>query len=102
MRSGTVSSLTDDCSNYHGRVALQLAAADLSTCRFFYVQRFKGTSMFRNTTIRVALLITIVAYSAALMLVFVTSITGLMTANTALYKMYSVKTAAMSLLPARP
>jgi methyl-accepting chemotaxis protein I, serine sensor receptor len=56
--------------------------------------------MFRNTTIRVALTITIVAYTAALMLVIATSITGLKTANTALDKMYSEETAALRHLTA--
>jgi len=45
-------------------------------------------------------MITIVAYTAALMLVIATSITGLKTANTALDKMYSEETAALRHLTA--
>jgi methyl-accepting chemotaxis protein len=56
--------------------------------------------MFRNTTIRVALTITIVGYTATLMLVIATSIAGLKTANTSLDKMYSEETAALRHLTA--
>ncbi|MGF6754384.1 methyl-accepting chemotaxis protein [Paraburkholderia sp. GAS42] len=56
--------------------------------------------MFRNTTIRAALTITIAGYTAALMLVIATSIAGLKTANTALDKMYSEETAALRHLTA--
>lgn len=56
--------------------------------------------MFRNTTIRTALTITIAAYTAALMLVIATSIGGLETANTALDRMYSEETAALRHLTA--
>ncbi|RDJ97572.1 methyl-accepting chemotaxis protein [Paraburkholderia lacunae] len=51
--------------------------------------------MFRNTTIRTALTITIAGYTAALMLVIATSIAGLKTANTALDRIYSEETAAL-------
>ncbi|WP_211634896.1 Tar ligand binding domain-containing protein, partial [Paraburkholderia nemoris] len=51
--------------------------------------------MFSNTSIRTALTITIAGYTAALMLVIATSIAGLETANTALYRMYSEETAAL-------
>lgn len=56
--------------------------------------------MFRNTTIRVALTITIAGYTAALMLVIVTSIAGLKAANTALDRMYREETAALRHLTA--
>ncbi|MGP8437879.1 methyl-accepting chemotaxis protein [Paraburkholderia fungorum] len=56
--------------------------------------------MFRNTTIRVALTITIAGYTAALMLVIVTSIVGLKAANTALDRMYREETAALRHLTA--
>ena len=56
--------------------------------------------MFRNATIRVALTITIVGYTATLMLVIAASIAGLKTANTALDKMYSEETAALRHLTA--
>lgn len=51
--------------------------------------------MFRNTTIRTALTITIAGYTAALMLVIATSIASLKTANTALDRMHSEETAAL-------
>ena len=56
--------------------------------------------MFRNTTIRTALTITIAGYTAALMLVIAMSIAGLETANTALDRMYSEETAALRHLSA--
>ncbi|MFL9868511.1 methyl-accepting chemotaxis protein [Paraburkholderia fungorum] len=56
--------------------------------------------MFRDTTIRTALTITIAGYTAALMLVIATSIAGLATANTALDRMYRDETAALRHLSA--
>ncbi|MDN7184086.1 methyl-accepting chemotaxis protein [Caballeronia sp. SEWSISQ10-4 2] len=56
--------------------------------------------MFRNTTIRVALTITIVGFTAALVLVIATSIAGLERANASLEKMYSEETAALRHLTA--
>ncbi|CAE6839289.1 methyl-accepting chemotaxis protein [Paraburkholderia haematera] len=56
--------------------------------------------MFRNTTIRVALTITIAGYTAALMLVIATSIAGLKAANTALDRMYREETASLRHLAA--
>ncbi|RKE38365.1 methyl-accepting chemotaxis sensory transducer with TarH sensor [Paraburkholderia sp. BL23I1N1] len=56
--------------------------------------------MFRNTSIRTALTITIAGYTAALMLVIATSIWGLETANTALDRMYSDETTALRHLSA--
>ncbi|USU14620.1 methyl-accepting chemotaxis protein [Paraburkholderia fungorum] len=56
--------------------------------------------MFRNITIRVALTITIAGYTAALMLVIVTSIAGLKAANTALDRMYREETASLRHLSA--
>ncbi|MFM0732629.1 methyl-accepting chemotaxis protein [Paraburkholderia sediminicola] len=56
--------------------------------------------MFRNTTIRVALTITIAGYTAALTLVIVTSIAGLKAANTALDRMYREETASLRHLTA--
>ena len=56
--------------------------------------------MFRNASIRIALMITIAGYTAALILVIATSIAGLKMANTALDKMYSEETAALQHLTA--
>ncbi|RKF35666.1 methyl-accepting chemotaxis protein [Paraburkholderia fungorum] len=56
--------------------------------------------MFRDTTIRTALTITIAGYSAALMLVIATSIAGLKAANTALDRMYREETASLRHLTA--
>ncbi|SIT43829.1 Methyl-accepting chemotaxis aspartate transducer [Paraburkholderia ribeironis] len=51
--------------------------------------------MFSNTTIRTALTVTIVGYTAALMFVIVISVAGLKTSNAALEKMYSEETVAI-------
>ncbi|HKT65844.1 methyl-accepting chemotaxis protein [Burkholderia sp. 22313] len=56
--------------------------------------------MFRDTTIRTALTITICGYTAALMIVIATSISGLNAANTALDKMYREETASLRHLSA--
>jgi methyl-accepting chemotaxis protein len=56
--------------------------------------------MFRNTTIRTALTVTIAGYTAAMMFVIATSVAGLKTANTALEKMYTEETVALRHLAA--
>ncbi|SEA04060.1 methyl-accepting chemotaxis protein [Paraburkholderia sartisoli] len=56
--------------------------------------------MFRNTTIRLALTVTIAGYTAALVFVIATSVVGLKTANAALEKMYTEETVALRHLAA--
>lgn len=56
--------------------------------------------MFRNTTIRTALTVTIACYTAALVFVIATSVAGLKTANAALEKMYTEETVALRHLTA--
>jgi methyl-accepting chemotaxis protein len=56
--------------------------------------------MFRNTTIRTALTVTIAGYTAALVFVIATSVAGLRTANAALEKMYTEETVALRHLAA--
>ncbi|CAG4918083.1 methyl-accepting chemotaxis protein [Paraburkholderia gardini] len=56
--------------------------------------------MFRNTSIRVALTVTIAGYTAALVFVIATSVAGLKAANAALEKMYTEETVALRHLAA--
>ncbi|TDY16660.1 HAMP domain-containing protein [Paraburkholderia sp. BL6665CI2N2] len=56
--------------------------------------------MFRNTTIRTALTVTVAGYTAALVFVIAASVAGLKTANAALEKMYSEETVALRHLTA--
>ncbi|RKT20449.1 Tar-like ligand binding protein [Paraburkholderia sp. RAU2J] len=56
--------------------------------------------MFRNTTIRTALAVTIAGYAAALVFVIAAAVGGLKTVNAALEKMYSEETVALRHLTA--